>query len=230
MELLSNRLKAVYDMVDPESRVADIGSDHAYIPIELVQNNIIDFAIAGEVVEGPMNISKQHVENFGLSNKIQVRLGNGLDVILGPDLIDTVIIAGMGGILIENILSKSTSEQLENVKNLILQPNIGEPLVRKWLSDNNFEIIDENIINEDNHTYEIIKAKKIKSPKILSESELLMGPILSKTKKEAFIAKWSRKLESYEKSLKNIQRAKNIDQDKVNQITNNIELVKEVLK
>ncbi|WP_129044970.1 tRNA (adenine(22)-N(1))-methyltransferase [Companilactobacillus metriopterae] len=230
MELLSNRLKSVYDMVDPESRVADIGSDHAYIPIELVQNNIIDFAIAGEVVEGPMNISKQHVENFGLSNKIQVRLGNGLDVILGPDLIDTVIIAGMGGILIENILSKSTSEQLENVKNLILQPNIGEPLVRKWLSENNFEIIDENIINEDNHTYEIIKAKKIKNPKVLSESELLMGPILSKTKKEAFISKWSRKLESYEKSLKNIQRAKNIDQDKVNQITNNIELVKEVLK
>jgi Predicted SAM-dependent methyltransferase len=201
-------------MVDHDSRLADIGSDHAYLPVQLVEQKVIDFAIAGEVAKGPMSRSKADIEKFGLQKKIDVRLGDGLAVINESDNIDTVVIAGMGGILIQDILTRATKEQLTHVKTLILQPNIGEPLVRKWLMDNNFEIIDEDILEEDHHDYEIIKARSTSQKKSLNAAQLLMGPILMKKKSNSFINKWQRKENGYKKAIDNMHNAKKIDQEK----------------
>lgn len=229
MTLLSKRLQAVYQMVDEHTRVADIGSDHAYLPVELIEEKVADFAIAGEVAEGPMSRSKEDVEKFGLSDKIDVRLGDGLAVIKAADLIDTVVIAGMGGILIQSILTRATAEQLSYVKTLVLQPNIGEPLVRHWLVENNFAIVDEDIVEEDHHVYEIIKAQKVTAPVSLNEAEFLMGPVLMQKKTATFIAKWQHKLNGYHKAVANMKHAKKIDQDKIDVMNQYIKYIEEIL-
>ncbi|WP_334328655.1 tRNA (adenine(22)-N(1))-methyltransferase [Companilactobacillus sp. HBUAS59699] len=229
MTLLSKRLQAVYQMVDAGTRVADIGSDHAYLPVELIETGVVRYAIAGEVAEGPMSRSKADVEKFGLSDKIDVRLGDGLAVINEEDKIDTVTIAGMGGILICDILSRATEAQLLNVKTLILQPNIGEPLVRHWLVDHSFEIIDEDILSEDHHDYEIIKAQKKNSVSELTEAQFLMGPILMSRKSTAFVNKWQRKLNGYQKAVDNMHNAKQIDEAKISKMKQYIKYVEEIL-
>ncbi len=216
-------------MVDKNTRVADIGSDHAYLPVELLETNIASFAIAGEVAKGPMSRSKEDVDKFGLSAKIDVRLGDGLAVINENDEIDTVVIAGMGGILIKDILTRATEEQLSNVKTLILQPNIGEPLVRHWLVENNFEIIDEDIIAEEHHVYEIIKAQKVNRSVSLTEAQYLMGPVLMQKKTPTFIAKWEHKLNSFKKAVANMHNAKVIDQEKIAAMNQDIKYIEEIL-
>lgn len=229
MTLLSKRLQAVYQMVDANTRVADIGSDHAYLPVELIEEKVANYAIAGEVAKGPMSRSKEDVEKFGLSDKIDVRLGDGLAVIKADDLIDTVVIAGMGGILIQNILTNATEEQLSHVKTLVLQPNIGEPLVRRWLVENNFKIIDEDIVEEDHHVYEIIKAEKVTEPVTLTDAEFLMGPVLIQKKTPTFVAKWEHKLNGYHKAVANMGHAKKIDQAKIDVMNQNIKYIEGIL-
>jgi len=227
--LLSKRLQAVYQMVDANTRVADIGSDHAYLPVELLETKVADYAIAGEVAPGPMSRSKADVEKFGLSDKIDVRLGDGLAVIKAEDLIDTVVIAGMGGILIQSILTRATGEQLSHVKTLVLQPNIGEPLVRHWLVENNFKIVDEDIVSEDHHVYEIIKAQKVTTPIALTEAEFLMGPVLMQKKTATFVEKWQHKLNGYHKAVANMKHAKKIDQTKIAVMNQYIKYIEETL-
>lgn len=229
MTLLSKRLQAVYQMVDANTRVADIGSDHAYLPVELIEEKVANYAIAGEVAKGPMSRSKEDVEKFGLSDKIDVRLGDGLAVIKADDLIDTVVIAGMGGILIQSILTNATEEQLSHVKTLVLQPNIGEPLVRRWLVENSFKIIDEDIVEEDHHVYEIIKAEKVTEPVTLTDAEFLMGPVLIQKKTPTFVAKWEHKLNGYHKAVANMGHAKKIDQAKIDVMNQNIKYIEGIL-
>ena len=91
------RLKTLAKMVDHNSRVADIGTDHAYLPIELVKNGRVKFAIASDIGQGPLLNAKKDIEEAGLQDSIETRLGNGLETITKKDEIDTVIVAGMGG-------------------------------------------------------------------------------------------------------------------------------------
>ncbi len=216
-------------MVDKNARVADIGSDHAYLPVELIEKKIIDYAIAGEVAKGPMSRSKADIDKFGLSENVDVRLGDGLAVIFPEDRIDTVVIAGMGGILICDILTRATKDQLSNVETLILQPNIGEPLVRHWLIENGFEIVDEDILEDEKHDYEIIKAHKTANASNLNDAQYLMGPILMEQKSSDFLKKWHRKLNGYNKAVSNMQHAKKIDIDKINKMKQYIKYVEEIL-
>ena len=110
--MITPRLKCIIDHTKG-NRIADIGTDHAYIPIYLVENDLAEYVIAGDVRQGPVDIAKANVEKHKLSDKIEVRLGSGLSVIEKGE-VDTVIIAGMGGQLISEILSADT-ERRENV-------------------------------------------------------------------------------------------------------------------
>lgn len=144
------------------TRLADIGTDHAYVPIELVQENIIVSAVAGDVKVGPCQAAKEHVEGLKLEQKISVRLGDGLAV-LSPGEVDVVVIAGMGGQNIVDILKKG-SEVITSVKRLILQPMVAAASVRRWLDKNGWYIIDEMLVQEE-RLYEIIVAERGDSPK-----------------------------------------------------------------
>ncbi|KRM97813.1 SAM-dependent methyltransferase [Lactobacillus taiwanensis DSM 21401] len=227
--MLEERLAQIGKMVDPESRLADIGTDHAYLPIALVKEGKIDFAIASDVAAGPLNNAKQDIEQAGLEEKIETRLGSGLETLKAEDRIDTVVIAGMGGKLMTNLLETAYQEG-KKYPTLILEANIGEPLVRKWLMDHQYEIVAEQIIEVAGHIYEIIKAE-IKRDKLdLSEQELAFGPFLLKEKNSIFIKKWTNQLRYYKNLKANLNKAKNKDQEKIDKINALIEMIEEVLK
>ena len=125
---LSLRLTRVGEQIPDQARLADIGSDHAYLPVALMLQNKIQHAVAGEVVKGPFESASRQVKN-GLSDKITVRLADGLAAIQPDDQIDTVVIAGMGGTLIRTILENGKSQQkITGKERLVLQPNVGSGL------------------------------------------------------------------------------------------------------
>lgn len=161
---LGSRLGALASFVPKGTRLADIGTDHAYLPIELVQKNIAASAVAGDVHAGPYEAAKENVEGLGLSHKISVRFGNGLAVLV-PGEVDTAVIAGMGGsTIIEILISQPTVTY--SLKRLILQPMVGAAAVRRWLVANQWCIADELLVQDDGRLYEIIVAEQGTSPEL----------------------------------------------------------------
>ncbi|GKS56087.1 tRNA (adenine(22)-N(1))-methyltransferase [Enterococcus mundtii] len=225
---LSKRLETVGRFVPEAARLADIGSDHAYLPVALMLKGKIDFAIAGEVVKGPFESAKRQVMKNGLSERIEVRLANGLDAIEKDDQISAITIAGMGGSLIRDILESGRQNQrLSGEERLILQPNIGEKTLRTWLKENNYQIIAEEIIEENKKIYEIIVAEKKEQPIDYSEKELMFGPFLLEEKNAAFSAKWQRELKQREVILEQLKNAS--EQNRYETIQQEVEWIKEVL-
>lgn len=155
---LSMRLSAIRDMVPKNTIVADIGTDHGYIPVSLIENKISEKVIGTDVSKGSLDKIIDLVNYLEMENKIEARLGYGLDVI-EPYEVDTLIIAGMGGILIKDILEKG-KETTNSINNFIFQPMIGAKELRQYLIVNNFKIIDEDLVYEEGKYYEIILAVK----------------------------------------------------------------------
>ena len=217
------RLNTLAKMVDPGSRVADIGTDHAYLPIELVKNGKIDYAIASDVAEGPLENAKNDIAAAGLTEQIETRLGSGLETVTHADQIDTVVIAGMGGKLMTDILDRAWSKDAQ-FKTLVLEPNIGEAGVRNWLMMHNYKIISEKLIAEDGHTYELIKAS------LTEEKEIFFGPFIVQEKNPVFYQKWEGQLVYYQRLLVNLNKARKKDEDRINEVAHDIKLIKEELE
>jgi tRNA (adenine22-N1)-methyltransferase len=154
---LKGRLKLIAGKVQVCGTLCDIGTDHAYIPIYLVLNNKCKRAVATDLRKGPLMIAKENIKAFGLENFIETRLGYGLETIMDIDP-DTIIIAGMGGTLICEILTKGIVTA-RNASRLVLQPMNAIEAVRKWLYYNGFEVIDEELANEGEKIYNVIVAK-----------------------------------------------------------------------
>ena len=151
---LTPRLKTIADLVPKGSMVGDVGSDHGYVPIYLVESAICDKAIASDINEGPTDNARQAVRDAGLTESIEVRLGGGL-VPYEVGEIETVIIAGMGGLLIRDILLERP-EMTKSVKTFILQPMVAQDELRQWLVENGFKIVDEKLSQEAHRMYEIL--------------------------------------------------------------------------
>lgn len=207
---LSNRLAKVAEFVLEEGTVADIGSDHAYLPVYLVGNNLCEYAIAGEVNEGPLKSAVNKIKENNLEDRVEAILGSGLSV-LEDRKADTVVIAGMGGPLISKILHEG-QRQLPDVKRLVLQPNVGAENVRIWLKKNGWSLIDEAIIKEDGHLYEILVADRSGVDPYREETvqkQLWMGPYLLKERSEEFQLKWKREYGQLQRIKGQLQLAKN---------------------
>ncbi|GAA6113095.1 MAG: tRNA (adenine(22)-N(1))-methyltransferase TrmK [Apilactobacillus sp.] len=226
---LSQRLKTVADFVPKNSRVADIGSDHAYLPVYLMKQNQIEFGIASEVAKGPLENAKQEILSEGLSDKIDTRLADGLLSINKEDNINCVTIAGMGGTLIRQILENGKNH-LSGNEVLVLQPNVGENRLRTWLMNNHYEIKDETILREDGHTYEIIVAEKVNHDVEYSEQELQFGPFLLKQHSEVFVEKWQNEINRIEMVIDQMNQAKKEKPiEKIQKMKDDINSIKEVL-
>lgn len=154
---LSIRLKTVAEAVTKGNRVADVGTDHGYVPIYLVKNQLSPGGIAMDVNKGPLEKAQEHIRAEKLSGKIATRLGNGLAP-LQPEETDTVVIAGMGGDLICKIL-KANPEFLIEGKEFILQPQSEWFKVRQLLKECHYQIEKEWFLKEDGKYYVIIKAE-----------------------------------------------------------------------
>ncbi|MFD1317690.1 tRNA (adenine(22)-N(1))-methyltransferase [Loigolactobacillus zhaoyuanensis] len=225
---LTKRLAAIAACVPNGARVADIGSDHAMVPINLVTSGKVDYAVAGEVIAGPFARAQNAVVAAGLAPKIRVRLADGLAAIRAMDQIDTVVIAGMGGILIRDILARGQQE-LKTVKRLVLEPNVQEDVVRTWLAEQQFAIIQEKILREDQHTYEIIVAERQAQPVKYTELQVKFGPCLVQEKAPVFQGKWQHRLVTNQRILANLEQAQNPPQQKITTLRTENQQIEEVL-
>jgi tRNA (adenine22-N1)-methyltransferase len=172
---LSKRLQKIADLVGEGSIVADIGTDHGYIPAYLIESGKSKKVIGSDISKGSLDKIIQYVKQLNLEENIETRLGNGLEV-LEPNEVDTVIIAGMGGILMQDILHKNL-EITNSITHFILQPMIAAKELREYLIHNNFKIIDEELVKEEKIFYEIIYAVKGES-KIEEGLSYEISPIL----------------------------------------------------
>lgn len=183
MVSLSKRLNAVASLVKSGSSVADVGTDHGYIPVYLVENKISPFVVAMDINEKPLASCKSLVKNEGYEDVILTRLSNGLEK-LDRGECDTVIIAGMGAELIVDILSNC---DFVNELHLILQPMTHPEIARKYLYDNGFEINNDFIVTDAKHSYSIFDANytgKI-TPKV--PKDYFLGNITDFSQKEYFL-------------------------------------------
>ena len=153
---LSKRMKCIVDMVTPGRVVADIGCDHGYISIYLVEEGIAKKVYAMDVAEGPLGIARSNIESRALSDKIETRLSNGFEALeVGES--DCAVIAGMGGNLIIDIILGGL-HKISNNYELVLSPQSDIPLVRTFLREHGFIIMDEEMLSEDGKYYNVIKA------------------------------------------------------------------------
>lgn len=153
---LSRRLQAVASLVTDGHRVADIGTDHAYIPIALVREGRISRAVAMDVREGPLTKAREHVEQSGLADQIELRLSDGFEK-LRPFEADTAVLAGMGGQLMIRIL-KEYEEITLGLKECVLQPQSEIAKVRAFLLREGFLFLREEMVKDDGKYYPMIKA------------------------------------------------------------------------
>ena len=151
---LTDRLLKIASLVDKDKKVADIGTDHGYIPVYLLNKNIINYAILGDINKGPLENARKEVVKNNLLDKVDLRLGSGIEV-LKPNEVEQIIIAGMGGILINEILM-ANEEVAKTTEKLILQPMQAPEELRRFLYQNGYKIIDEHLVREDHRIYEII--------------------------------------------------------------------------
>lgn len=155
---LSKRLQTVADTVTKGNLVADIGCDHAYIAIYLIEEAIAPKVIAMDINKGPLKRADENIRAKGYENSIETRLSNGLEK-LSKEEVDTVLMAGIGGALMIRILAEG-QEVLESTKELVLSPQSEINQVRKYLHKNQFTIVDEKMVLEEGKYYVVIKAAK----------------------------------------------------------------------
>lgn len=232
-ETLSLRLQTVVKHIPEGFRIADIGSDHAYLPCHVVHKGIVPYAVAGEVVEGPFQSALKQVKAEGLEAKISVVMGDGLDVIKPGD-VDCITICGMGGTLIASILERG-KDKLVSIKRLILQPNVGAKAIRLWLIENGWKLVAEEIMEEDGKIYEVLVAERGNPMEVYDsdvDSGLLMGPYLIKAQNEAFRQKWLGEMANWHRIVAQLELADNSLQNsnKKKELLQKIKMVEEAIQ
>lgn len=152
---LSKRLAAVAALVSPGNRVADVGTDHGYIPIYLVKSGISPNAVAMDIRPGPLQRAREHIHKYGMDNKIDTRLSDGVAA-LNKGEAETLVIAGMGGNVMIHILEEGR-EVIASIKECILQPQSDITKFRQYLYENGFITVAEDFVEEDGKYYPMMK-------------------------------------------------------------------------
>ncbi len=173
---LSQRLQAIADMVPEGAKVADIGTDHGFLPCYLAQSGKAQQVIACDVNAQPLALAEKNIKDYNVGDTVSTRLGNGLAVIQ-PGEVDTVTIAGMGGALMLDILDASPLV-VDRLKRIVLQPNVGAEAVRIWAEKNRWLIVAEELIRENDIFSVIIVLEQGRSDRFMSAVELYLGPKL----------------------------------------------------
>lgn len=235
MITVSQRLDTIASYVEPNSRVADIGSDHAILPVYLVQTGKALSAVAGEVNKGPWESARRQVLAAGLTKQVDVRLGDGLAVLADGE-VDTICIAGMGGTLICHILEQGL-HRLSSVQRLVLQPNVAERNVREWLYNHGWELQGESILKEDGVIYEVLNATKGDPQAPYQGSEwnrdiwFELGPFLWKERSPVLLEKWESEREKALRVARGLEKSQAPEaEEKKREISHRLKWVEEVLQ
>lgn len=201
---LSNRLLNIADMVTPDNRLVDVGTDHGYVPIYLLQKGVINEALAMDINKGPLEHANKHILEAGLENNVKTRLSDGLKEYNKGEG-DTILIAGMGGALVVKILSQSI-DKLEGIKELVLSPQSEIFLVREFLQKANFKIVDEKMVYDDEKYYTIIKAVPGEDGNTYAEWEMNYGYKMLEKKDEVLKEFLEREYKNYKKILDSLNK------------------------
>lgn len=199
---IDKRLETIAALVPPHCVLADIGTDHAYLPVWLLEQGKIDHAIAGDIAEGPCQAARNTVTMHNLASQVEVRLGSGLSV-LTPGEADCIAVAGMGAATIISIL-EADMEIAKGARLLVLQPMAGAAALRAWLIGNGWQLVAEELVDDEPHFYEIIAAQRGQAT-LGDEAELTVGPVLL-AQGHPFLAKQiERKLAEYKRLVSNME-------------------------
>lgn len=225
---LSMRLERVAAHMPAGARLADIGSDHGYLPVALMRRGLIAAAVAGEVALTPFHAAQRTVRDNGLEKQITVRRANGLEAIEQQDDITAISLCGMGGETIRDILENGKA-RLSGQERLILQPNGGEQPLRQWLMENSYRIVSEELLSENSFYYEIIVAERA-GPVVYSAEELYFGPLQMQARSPVFLSKWQRILRHKQQTLAQFAKARQAVPDvKVHEVAQQARWITELL-
>lgn len=224
---LSKRLQLLADVITKYkqgSKIADIGSDHAYLPCYLVEKDIVSHAYACDVAKGPLQCAKDTIEQYGLENRVTALLGSGLEPILNRQ-VDMISISGMGAYLITEIL-EAHSDYLQNIRVLFLQANANTDHLRKYLFNHHYMIIDEKMVKDAGHIYEVmVVAFQDKQDIVYDKNDIEFGPVLSIEQPPLFKEKWEKQYQVFN----NIKTALEKGHPRYNEIDDKMRRIKEVL-
>lgn len=208
LKFMTPRLLAASKFVKPGSRVADVGTDHAYIPIWLVKNGICVRGVAMDINEGPIQRARENICKFGLESQIETRLSDGLES-LKPYEADTVIIAGMGGILINRILYNA-KRLYPTIRHYILQPMTAIEETRTYLEQNGFCIEDECLAKEDDKIYNILSVVR-GDMEVSKEIYYYIGEKLIENRDQLLPLYLDGKIYELDKAINTMQHALTVD-------------------
>lgn len=223
---LTERLMTITHLINKCNVIADIGTDHGYIPIYCIRNNMADSAIACDINQGPLDIAKENIIRYGLEDKITLRLSDGLAKLHKGEA-DVIVIAGMGGLLINHILEEG-KDVIDSSVRLILQPMLAQKEVRKYLYENGYDILSEKLAKEGQKLYNIIEAKKSQSKVSYSEFDIVVGRRLYEERGELFDLYLESRMNTLKKIIKGISDSK--DQEGLDDYIKELELFESIYK
>ncbi|KGM97894.1 SAM-dependent methyltransferase [Clostridium novyi A str. 4552] len=225
---ISLRLKTIVLLVDKCEKICDIGTDHAYLPIYLIKNGVCDSVIASDINKGPVEKAKSNIRREGLSDKITCRLGGGLATIK-PNEVNGAIIAGMGGNLIRDIIEES-KDVFKSIDYCILQPVQNPDVLRKYIYESGYDVLDEELCFDEGKYYEIIKVKFNNNPKKLDNIYYEIGEKLI-DKKHPLVKEYINfKIDKYENIMKFINDDTELAKKRKIELKQNIKKLEELLK
>ena len=201
-----DRIKELVNYIEGFEYLADVGCDHGYLIVEAFKKYNLKQAIAIDNKKGPLSQAIENIKTYEFNSEVIYSLSSGIKEI--NELTDVVVIAGMGGMLISDILN----DDLKNVKRLILQPNRDIKEVRTKISNIGFKIVSEKIVLENDKYYEIIVCDRTNEVIGYSDDELEFGPILLNERSPLFIEKWEKEIIKLEKIKKNTTVIKQLEQ------------------
>lgn len=215
--MISKRLNKIADLVLRDKIVFDVGSDHALLPCYLIKHNIAQKVYAGDNKVGPLNSAISNIKTYGYEDRIIPVLSDGLAKV--SDDVEVVIIAGMGYYTVESILNDAN---LNNYEQIIVQINKNTHLLRQYISDHNYTILDEEVIYDDFY-YEIV-VFNTKYHESYTSKEIEFGPILLKKRNDTFIEYLNYRAKQIKKI---IEQAKLVDNPKKDELLKIEEIIKD---
>ena len=202
---LDKRLSVIGNFVPVGARLADIGTDHAYLPAALLQTGQIAYAVAADIAADPCKVALNTLQMYGVSGGSEVRQGSGLSVLQVGEC-DCIVVAGMGGATIVDIL-KADLQVARSAKRLILQPMVGAAAVRKFLLEQGFALVAEDLVEDGKFLYEIMVAEYQGQVQTLPEAVLLIGPVLLKQRHPLLTWQFVRQKGILQRTLKEMQKS-----------------------
>ena len=226
---LSKRLNWILNKMDKCDVIMDVGTDHGYISIELIKRNLADKVIASDINKDPLNKARLNISLEGLSSKVDLRLGGGLSPLKNNEA-QGVLIAGMGGNLIRDIL-ESDIEKVKSLDYIVLQPAQNPEVLREYLYTENYEVIDEDICEDEGKYYELFKVRYNENNFTkLEEIFYEISPALLNKKSEVFKNYLEEKADKYRKVQSFIKDNTEHALARKKELDNKIEIIEKLLK